>query len=112
MGVGKTALGGTAAIALATQAMQAERSQMQPDQVTLIVAPPHLIDKWQRELHSISNLLYVERLERHEDVKAFMDKAARLGGGIAKIGLIKRDMTKLGAAREVSVKWRTNTVAL
>src|SRR5260221_5494868 len=112
MGVGKTALGGTAAIALATQAMQAEQSQMRPDQVTLIVAPPHLIDKWQRELHSISNLLYVERLERHEDVKVFMGKAARLGNGIAKIGLIKRDMTKLGVPIEVGVVWKTEYIAL
>lgn len=41
-----------------------------------------------------------------------MDRAARLGSGIAKIGLIKRDMTKLGAGREVGAVWRDEWVAL
>ena len=41
-----------------------------------------------------------------------MDKSVRLGPGIAKIGLIKRDMTKLGAGREVGVIWRDEWVAL
>ncbi len=30
------------------------QSQMRPDQVVLIVGPPHLIDKWQREIESLS----------------------------------------------------------
>ena len=101
MGTGKTAMGGTAAIAMAAGVVKTMREcNARDDQVVLIVAPPHLIEKWKRELHSISRNIYVERLDRHEDVKAFMDKAARLGPGIAKIGLIKRDMTKLGAGRE------------
>ena len=41
-----------------------------------------------------------------------MDKAARIGAGIPKIGLIKRDLTKLGASREVAVVWRNDPVAL
>lgn len=41
-----------------------------------------------------------------------MEKAARLGPNIAKIGLIKRDMTKLGAGREAAVIWRSEAVAL
>jgi hypothetical protein len=107
MGVGKTALGSTTAIAIATGAVKALRSQMRPDQVTLVIAPPHLIEKWKREILSIHSNAFVERLDRHEDVKAFMDKAARLGAGMPKIGLIKRDMTKLGCPREQAVIWRT-----
>ena len=80
---------------------------MRPDQVTLVIAPPHLIEKWKREILSIHSNAFVERLDRHEDVKAFMDKAARLGAGMPKIGLIKRDMTKLGCPREPAVIWRT-----
>src|SRR5690606_887209 len=106
MGTGKTLTGGTTAIAPAAGVVEKLRGQIEEDQVVLIVAPPHLIEKWKRELHSISRNIYMERLDRHEDVKAFMDKAARLGPGIAKIGLIKRDMTKLGAGREVGVVWR------
>jgi hypothetical protein len=41
-----------------------------------------------------------------------MEKAARAGAGIPKIGLIKRDLTKLGASREASVVWRDEPVAL
>lgn len=107
MGVGKTALGSTTAIAIGTGAVKALRSEMQANQVSLVIAPPHLIEKWKREILSIHPNAYVERLDRHEDVKTFMDKAARLGAGMPKIGLIKRDMTKLGCPRESAVVWRT-----
>jgi superfamily II DNA or RNA helicase len=112
MGVGKTAIGGSTAIAMAAGVVENLRGEIRDDQVVLIVAPPHLIEKWKRELHSISRNILVERLDRHEDVKAFMDKASRAGAGIAKIGLIKRDMTKLGAGREVGIIWRDEWVAL
>ena len=112
MGTGKTAMGGTAAIAIAVNVVKAMQNAMRSDQVVLIVAPPHLIEKWKRELYSIQPNLYVERLDRHEDVKAFMDKAAVLGSGVAKIGLIKRDMTKLGAGHEPAVIWRNEALAL
>ena len=105
MGTGKTLMGGSTAIGIASGVVEKLRGQIADDQVVLIVAPPHLVEKWKRELHSISRNIYVERLDRHEDVKRFMDKAARLGSGIAKIGLIKRDMTKLGG-RVAVVVWR------
>lgn len=112
MGTGKTAMGGTAAIALASQVVKAMQGDMRDDQVILVVAPPHLVEKWKRELHSISPQVYIQRLDRHEDVKTFMAQASRLGSGIAKIGLIKRDMTKLGTAREAAIIWRQKGVAL
>jgi hypothetical protein len=65
--VGKTALGSTTAIALGTGAVKALRSEMQPNQVTLVIAPPHLIEKWKREILSIHANAYVERLDRHEE---------------------------------------------
>lgn len=52
MGTGKTLVGSTTGIAIASGAVAALRGQMKPDQVILIVAPPHLIEKWQRELTS------------------------------------------------------------
>lgn len=112
MGSGKTAMGGTTAIAVTSGVVEKLRQQMRNDQVVLIVAPPHLLEKWKRELHSISANILVERLDRHEDVKRFMAKAEKLGAGIAKIGLIKRDLTKLGAGREVAVVWRDQPIAL
>ncbi|MEL6367301.1 MAG: DUF6094 domain-containing protein, partial [Pseudomonadota bacterium] len=112
MGTGKTAMGSTSAIAIASGAVKVLADDICPDQVTLVVCPPHLIEKWKRELLSIHPNMIVERIDRHEQMKAFMDKAARVGAGIPKIGLIKRDLTKLGASREVSVVWRNEPVAL
>lgn len=112
MGVGKTAIGGAASIAITSGIVETLRSNMRNDQVVLVVAPPHLIDKWKRELLSIHPNIIVEQLDRHEDVKAFMDRAARLGPGIAKIGLVKRDMTKLGAGHEPAVIWREQRTPL
>src|SRR5260221_4137356 len=85
---------------------------MRRDQVALMVAPPHLKDKWQREIESLSRQVYVQKLDRHEDIKALMTKAAQMGPGIAKIGLVKRDMTKLGAARDAAVVWRNKITRL
>lgn len=112
MGTGKTALGGTTAISIASGVVAALKNEIGGDQVILIVAPPHLLDKWKRELVSIHPNIVVEQLNRHEEVKAFMERAERIGPGIAKIGLIKRDLTKLGAGREAAVIWRNEPVAL
>jgi hypothetical protein len=100
MGSGKTAMGGTAAIAMASGAVRKIAQNMRPEQVILIVCPPHLIEKWKRELLSIHPNSLIERLDRHEDVKQFMFKAARIGADVPKIGLIKRDQLKaiLGVA--------------
>jgi DNA replication protein DnaC len=67
MGTGKTAMGGTSAIAITSGAVQKIADDMRSDQVVLIVAPPHLIDKWKRELLSIHPNSIVERLDRHEE---------------------------------------------
>jgi len=66
MGVGKTLIGGSTAIAIAASVVEKLRGQIADDQVVLIVAPPHLVEKWKRELHSISRNIFVERLDRHE----------------------------------------------
>jgi len=112
MGSGKTFMGGSAAIAVASGVVQSLRQQIRDDQVVLVVAPPHLIEKWKRELLSISDHVYVRRLDRHEQVRDFMVQSAKLGPGVAKIGLIKRDLTKLGCSRDVAVVWRSEPVAL
>ena len=118
MGTGKTAMGGTAALAIASGMVKsvvgsaARGRRVRDDQVVLVVCPPHLIGKWQRELTSIDPDMLIERLDRHEDVKAFMQRASVAGPGVAKVGLIKRDLTKLGCSREVAVVWRDQATAL
>ncbi len=71
-----------------------------------------MIDKWKRELASIAPKAIIERLDRHEEVKSFLHRAEALPANVPKIGLIKRDLTKLGCAWEPSVVWRTEAVAL
>lgn len=112
MGVGKTAIGGTAAVAIASQIAAAFQTSMRPEQVVLIVAPPHLIEKWKREVLSVAPNAAIERLDRHEDVRRFMQRAEALPAHVPKIGLIKRDLTKLGCAWEPAVVWRTEASPL
>jgi superfamily II DNA or RNA helicase len=112
MGTGKTLMGGSTAIAIASGVVKTLQGQMRPDQICLIVAPPHLIEKWKRELYSINPNIIAERLDRHEEVKAFLHRAETIGGNIPKIGLIKRDMTKLGCAWESAVVWRNEPMSL
>ncbi|MBK9750100.1 MAG: hypothetical protein IPO91_25455 [Chloroflexi bacterium] len=112
MGTGKTLMGGSAAVSIASGIVKAMANDMRPDQVVLIVAPPHLIEKWKRELASIAPKAVIERLDRHESVKEFMLRAETLPAHVPKIGLIKRDLTKLGCAWEPSVVWRIEATAL
>jgi 16S rRNA G966 N2-methylase RsmD len=106
MGTGKTAMASSAAIAIARGLVENLRGQMQPGQVTLIICPSHLVEKWKRELLSLDPLLHIEHLKRHEDVKAFMAEAQRRGGITPSIGLIKTNMTKLGSGWSPAVVWR------
>ena len=112
MGTGKTAIAAAITIGIGIGATRALTTRSRPDQVTLIVCPPHLTKKWEREARSIHALVYIEQIARHEDLKAFMDKAATLGAGIAKIGIIKRDMTKLSSGYEPAVRWTKRSTAL
>jgi hypothetical protein len=112
MGTGKTLMGGSTAIAIASDVVNGLSGRMKAGQVVLIVAPPHLIEKWKREVLSIAPKALIERLDRHEDVKAFMERAETLPAHQPKIGLIKRDLTKLGCAWEPSVIWRTEYAPL
>jgi len=66
MGTGKTLMGGSAAISIASGIAKQLANDIRLDQVILIVAPPHLLDKWKRELVSIAPKAVIERLDRHE----------------------------------------------
>ena len=61
-------MGSTTAIAIASGAVTALQDDIGDDQVILVVCPPHLIEKWKRELVSINPNIVVEHLKRHEEV--------------------------------------------
>lgn len=93
MGTGKTAIGSGVTSVLGG--------------TVLIVCPPHLVQKWRRELQSVDRGATIRHLKRHEDVKKFMSLPGRL-----KVGIIKRDMTKLGSGWQAAVVWRVRSTAL
>jgi hypothetical protein len=99
-GCGKTVIGSTLAMAL--------RPHMKPDQVVIITSPPHLTQKWQREVEmvarSVGARVHAEILKRVDDVRAFMDADRPL---MLKVGIIPREMMKLGEGWQPAVQWRT-----
>src|SRR5690606_24527782 len=98
-GVGKTVVGATLAIAL--------RPHMKPDQVVIIMAPPHLTGKWQREFEmvakSIGVRVHAKILKRVDDVRAFTDANLPM---TLKVSIIPREMAKLGEGWQPAVQWR------
>jgi len=98
-GVGKTVVGASLAVAL--------RPHMKPDQVVLVMSPPHLVGKWQREVEmvcrSVGVRLHVKVLKTVDDTRAFMDANLPL---TLKVGIIPREMAKLGEGWEPAVQWR------
>lgn len=98
-GVGKTAIGAALAITL--------RPHMKPDQVVLVMSPPHLTKKWQREIEmvtkSVGVRVYAKILKRVDDVRAFMDADVPM---MLKVGIIPREMAKLAEGWEFAVQWR------
>ena len=99
-GVGKTVVGATLALAL--------RPHMQPDQVVMIMSPPHLTGKWQREIEmvakSVGARVHAQILKRVDDVRAFMDADLPM---TLKVGIIPREMAKLGEGWQPAVQWRS-----
>jgi len=99
-GCGKTAMGAALAITL--------RPHMKPDQVVLVMSPPHLTGKWQREVEmvakSVGVRLHAKVLKRVDDVRAFMDADLPM---TLKVGIIPREMAKLAEGWQLAIQWRT-----
>lgn len=99
-GTGKTFMGG-ALIDL----IQLRRAEVQPGEVILIMCPPHLVKKWKRELHGVDARHHAEILERVPEVTKFMSRARKFPQQLH-IGIISREMAKLGEGIAVSVHWQ------
>jgi hypothetical protein len=101
-GVGKSILGATLAVSL--------KPQMKPGQVDIIMSPPHLVKKWEREVKEASKQTYVKILENTADVSAFMRKAEKDNPGTLYIGILSREKAKAGEGWEVAVHWRKRRI--
>ncbi len=98
-GVGKTICGATLAAAL--------QPQMAAGQVTLVVCPPHLVEKWEREAKEAAPFTFVKILKNVDEVVAFMERSEANDKRTLNIGIISREAAKLGEGWAVAVNWRT-----
>jgi hypothetical protein len=102
-GTGKTIMGATVAVAL--------QPQMQPGQVVIVMAPPHLVEKWEREVRQATRRVYTKILKNVDDTRAFMDRAAQNSRDMLNVGILSRETAKLGEGWEVQVNWRKTHIA-
>ncbi len=102
-GTGKTIMGATVAVAL--------QPQMQPGQVVIVMAPPHLVEKWEREIRQATRRVYTKIIKNVDDTRAFMDKAAQNSPDVLNVGILSRETAKLGEGWAVNVNWRKSHIA-
>jgi len=83
------------------------RPHMQPGQVVILMSPPHLTGKWQREVEmvgkSVGVRVHAKVIKTVDDVRAFMETDLPL---TLKVGIIPREMAKLAEGWRPAVMWR------
>ncbi len=102
-GMGKTICG--AAVAASLQPL------MQPGQVVIVMCPPHLVGKWEREVREAARRPFVKILKNVDETRAFMGQAARNCGASLNVGIISRETAKLGEGWQIAVNWRKTHIA-
>jgi superfamily II DNA or RNA helicase len=88
MGTGKTT------IASAVSELLRQGGDPRP---TLVLVPPHLVNKWMREIQQIVPLAFVMPLYRLSDVTQFVHQVGRLAPGTPAFAVLSREMAKLGS---------------
>jgi Uncharacterised methyltransferase family (DUF6094) len=86
MGTGKTT------IASAVSALMGAKGNP-----TLILVPPHLVNKWVREVREIVPLSFAMPLYRLSDVERFVREFQHLAPGTPAFAVLSREMAKLGS---------------
>ena len=102
-GTGKTILAATLAATFVPK--------MQQGQVTIVMCPPHLVRKWEREVREVGIPTNVAILENVADVTTFMKKSAKTPKGTLNLGVISRERAKLGEGWNIAINWRTRRIA-
>ncbi|MEP7288445.1 MAG: DUF6094 domain-containing protein [Chloroflexota bacterium] len=101
-GTGKTIMAATLAAAL--------QGQMKPGQVDLVICPPHLVEKWQREAKEAAPNVTAKILTNAVEVSAFM-KAAQKNTTALHIGIMSREAAKAGEGWAIAVHWHNRRIA-
>lgn len=102
-GSGKSIMGATIAAAL--------QPQMRAEQVVIVMCPPHLVEKWAREVAQAAPRVFARILRTVDEARAFMDAAAGHGAATLKVGILSRETAKLGEGWAVAVHWRKTRFA-
>jgi hypothetical protein len=105
-GSGKSIMGGTVAVSMGAAVAAAVGTRIQPGQVTVIMCPPHLVEKWEREIRDTGANVYVKILKNVGDVRTFMDTAARHKTNTLNVAILSRETAKLGEGWSVAVNTR------
>jgi hypothetical protein len=85
---------------------------MKPGQVTIVMCPPHLVEKWEREAKEAYAFTFVKILRNVEDVTTFMDQARHNSPKTLNIGILSRETAKLSEGWSVAVDWQQVRSAL
>jgi 16S rRNA G966 N2-methylase RsmD len=101
MGVGKTTIGSAVAALL-----QAKGSP------TLILCPPHLVNKWIREVKDIVPMAFAMALYCLSDVERFVREIKHLAPGTPTFAVLSREMAKLGSGWKPAFITRRRVLAL
>ncbi|MCI0713718.1 MAG: DUF6094 domain-containing protein [Chloroflexi bacterium] len=104
-GIGKSILGVTLAAAVG--------KDRQPGQVVMVMCPPQLTGKWKREIERAHGLpdRYAEILSRVDEVRDFMARA-EAHPDVLHIGVMSREMAKLGSGWQHALHWQAVRQAL
>ncbi len=95
-GTGKTIMGATIAAIL--------HKNRTPGQVVIVLCPPHLVEKWQREAKEAAPNVTAKILTNAQEVSAFMKDAARNTKALS-LGIISREAAKAGEGWQIAVHW-------
>jgi len=102
MGTGKTSVSSTVLYLMTMQLAAANKSK---GDITLVVCPPHLINKWPREISWQGDVMCI-RVDDIEDLQNSIRRMDEAPRGTRKVLLIKRSVAALGQGFEPAVIWK------
>jgi superfamily II DNA or RNA helicase/16S rRNA G966 N2-methylase RsmD len=98
-GVGKTT------IACAVAALLGEKANP-----TIVICPPHLVEKWKREIADVISNSHVAALYRLSDVRRFVSDFKRLPNGTMAFAVVSKEMAKAGSGFAPAYQMRRRLV--
>src|SRR5258708_20694708 len=102
-------MGATLAAALHRGLTGVKSKDMRPGQVVIVLCPPHLVEKWQREAKEAAPNVNAVILTNSQEVNAFMQTAEKNTAALH-IGIISRESAKAGEGWQIAVHSHTRRI--